>query len=206
MSKLNYVIPFLALSLLITFSFIKWFYYEIEGVSPIYNQTIFFLFASLSIIGGIIAVVSGSVIRSALGLFTLIVSLTGLYIQLSAEFVAVVQFILYGGAVIILFLFATSMMKINRKERETAPLLPSRYLSSIIAILISIFILEAFVKFIWSLSLEKLYNVTVKGNIRTIGELLTGKYLLVFELISILLIIVIIGGVSIAKKDKEKER
>src|SRR2546429_9461419 len=77
---------------------------------------IFYVLAALAVIGALSLVLQKHPIHSALSLIVVMVSLAGLYLLMGAEFVAMVQIIVYGGATIGLFLFV--LMPLNAPEEE----------------------------------------------------------------------------------------
>src|SRR5262249_56133381 len=77
---------------------------------------IFFVLAALAIIGAISLVLQKHPIHSALSLIVVMVCLAGLYLLMGAEFVAAVQIIVYGGAIMVLFIFV--IMLLNAGEEE----------------------------------------------------------------------------------------
>lgn len=161
---------------------------------------IFWSSALLSIIGGGIVIFARSVIKSALGLLLTIFSLAILYLLLSATFIAVIQLIIYGGAIVVLFIFISSMIKIQIPLNENDPLLPSRYISVILILLSLAMLIPSLYHF--GIEENNLFSSTNDNNITMIGNYLTSNYIFSFEAVSILLIIAIIGGMSIAKKEK----
>src|SRR5579863_4507825 len=77
---------------------------------------IFFLLGGLAIIGALSLILQKHPIHSALSLIVVMVALAGLYLLMGAEFVAAVQIIVYGGAIMVLFVFV--IMLLNAGEEE----------------------------------------------------------------------------------------
>ena len=77
---------------------------------------VFFVLAALAVIGAVSLIVQKHPIHSALSLIVVMVALAGLYLLLGAEFVAAVQIIVYGGAIMVLFVFV--IMLLNAGEEE----------------------------------------------------------------------------------------
>lgn len=159
----------------------------------------------ISILGGVIVVISLSPMRGVLGLLITILGLSGLYIQLSATFVSMVQLILYAGAVVVLFVFITMMLRINTEEVEFDLVLPSRYFTAVLFGIVFVFIVSGIMKFVSTVEIKEGEIIqseleSFSGTPVQIGRLLTGDFALIFEVMSILLLIAIIGGASIARK------
>jgi len=159
----------------------------------------YFLFSLLTIfcVGSIVGmIISKNQAYNALLLVLSFASLGGIFGLLDAPFIAVVQIIIYAGAIMVLFIFV--IMMINLKE----PLPPERkrwtlYLSGILAIVL---LLEFF------LALKNTFNVStlVEGERLSspteLGRLLFTKYLWPFEITSILIIASLVGAIVLVKK------
>ena len=75
---------------------------------------IFFVLAALAVLGAISLIVQAHPIHSALSLILVMLALAGLYLLMGAEFVAAVQIIVYGGAVMVLFVFVIMLLNAGR--------------------------------------------------------------------------------------------
>ncbi len=160
---------------------------------------LFILFAGLAI-GCAIAVVSQSnPLYSAMSLIGVFISLASLYVMLAAPFIAAVQVIVYAGAIMVLVIFVIMLLNVEHVELRTKRL---RWLVPAAVGMAAILIGEtAFI----------LYSVqttpgTVPGNIsnvgltQSIGTGLFTRYLLPFEVTSILLLMAIVGAMSLARR------
>src|SRR5260370_4157930 len=78
---------------------------------------VFFVLAALSVIGALSLILQKHPIHSALSLIVVMVSLAGLYLLLGAEFVAAVQIIVYGGAIMVLFVLVIMLLNAGVEER-----------------------------------------------------------------------------------------
>src|SRR5882672_12611846 len=75
------------------------------------SGTLLFIFCSIAcIVGAIGTVVARNPVRSAVGLLTTIVGIAGLFLKLSAQFLAAIQLIVYAGAVVVLFVFVIMLL------------------------------------------------------------------------------------------------
>src|SRR5258707_9716513 len=77
---------------------------------------VFFLLAALAVIGALSLILQKHPIHSALSLIVVMVSLAGLYLLMGAEFVAAVQIIVYGGAIMVLFVFVIMLLNASAEE------------------------------------------------------------------------------------------
>src|SRR5271166_4388848 len=78
---------------------------------------IFFVLAALAVFGAVSLILQSHPIHSALSLILVMVSLAGLYLLMGAEFIAAVQIIVYGGAVMVLFVFVIMLLNAGLEER-----------------------------------------------------------------------------------------
>src|ERR1700683_5338369 len=81
---------------------------------------VFFALAAIAILGAISLILQRHPIHSALSLIVVMVALAGLYLLMGAEFVAAVQIIVYGGAIMVLFVFVIMLLNAGVEERTNA--------------------------------------------------------------------------------------
>lgn len=161
-------------------------------------MVIFFILAVVAVVAGVGVIAQRSAVKSALFLLVNFCCLAGLYILLNAQFVAVVQVIVYAGAVVVLFLFVVMLLGMERAE-ETPD--PRRY-QWIVGLLLGVLLLSGI---IWALMPETSDTITdlAVGNVREIGIALLTRFSIPFELASVILLVAIIGAVVLAKKRLE---
>src|SRR5438270_5237218 len=80
---------------------------------------VFFLLAALAVIGALSLILLKHPIHSALSLIIVMVSLAGLYLLMGTEFVAAVQIIVYGGAIMVLFVFVIMLLNASAEEHTS---------------------------------------------------------------------------------------
>ncbi len=127
-------------------------------------------------------------------------SIAGIYILLQAEFIAIVQVIVYTGAVSILAVFGIMMTKHTVNEEANKPRFGYK---SIVFVLVAAFIGTM----VWVLQGtnwgDTAIDYDVKHNTAEIGTALFTKFVIPFELVSVLLLVALIGAILLAKEDKE---
>jgi NADH-quinone oxidoreductase subunit J len=134
----------------------------------------------------------------------LFVHIAGLYLFLNAEFLAAIQIIIYAGAIMVLFLFVIMLLNLKKEETEERFQRQWPFGAGIGLILATIFIL--IVGKITVLQLPGKYSIEAvksEGHIMTIGKVLYTKYLLPFEIASVVLLVAIVGAVVLAKRRLE---
>lgn len=159
---------------------------------------IFYLFAVTTIVSGFLVVSSKNIVHSAFYLLFTFFGVTGLYALLGADFIAVVQVMVYIGGILILIIFG--VMLTNRItdvpiKTGTLQVIPA-------AIIIGLFagaLASIMVKTQWHTKVSKIPETTMYS----LGDLLINEYVLIFELLGILLLIALIGAASIARREKE---
>lgn len=157
---------------------------------------------AVSVIWAVCAVTLRSLFRSALAFTGVLIALAGLFIALHAEFLAVIQVLIYVGAVMTLIIFAIMLTeKFTNKEiaQNNNQSLPGAVLGLIFVTLLSKVILST----PWPITPGGNPGLTTE-NTKQIGHALLTDYLFPFEVLAIILTAVVIGAVVIAKKEEKK--
>jgi NADH-quinone oxidoreductase subunit J len=163
------------------------------------EMVVFFVLAVVAVAAGIGVIAQRSAVRSALFLLVNFCCLAGLYVLLNAQFVAVVQVIIYAGAIVVLFLFVVMLLGMENAE-ETPD--PRRY-QWIAGLLLGVLLLAGIV---WALipgGSETFQALTRSDNVREIGAAMLTDFAIPFELASVVLLVAIIGAVVLAKRRLE---
>ena len=157
---------------------------------------IFLVLAAMAVLAAVGVVAQRSAVRSALFLLLHFVCLAGLYILLNAQFVAMVQIIVYAGAIVVLFLFVVMLLGMERAQ-EPPDLRPYYGLvGGVLALLLVVGI-------VWALLLGGAGEITAAaagGSVRDLGTALLTGYAVPFELASVLLLVALVGAVALARK------
>jgi NADH-quinone oxidoreductase subunit J len=162
------------------------------------EQIIFFVVALLAITSGFYFVFAKNPLYSILSLIITFFSIAALYILLNAQFLGIVQIIVYAGAIMVLFLYILMMLNLNKGDESKKQNL-SKFIGVFTAGILLVGILGAF---------KGLNQTTFAtgtdsgvGLTKNLGKLLFNEYVLPFELASILILAGIVGAVLIGKKD-----
>ena len=166
---------------------------------------LFFAPASLIIIGALIVIFARNPVHNAMGLVMTLVSLAIIYITLNATFVAMVQMLVYAGAVMTLFLFVIMMIGVDKKEQSTDSIKGQTFLvSGVFLILIS---LLAYVAVSSDFKLELWFppvEYDLEGTPQLIAGVLFTEWIFPFEIISILLIVATAAAIALAYDTKKR--
>lgn len=171
-------------------------------------QVFFWIFAVLAVITSLGVISLRNSVHSAVALTGTLVCLAVLYILLGAEFVGVVQIIVYAGAIMVLFLFVVTLLSPGREEVDDR--LPGqRWISGVLAIALlaeAAFLLTSNV-----LPVAKATPIGLAapctgqgqciGNAQLIGQaIFTSSYLWPFEVTTIVLLVAVVGAIVLAKR------
>jgi NADH-quinone oxidoreductase subunit J len=157
----------------------------------------FYIFSALTLLCGVLVIVNKNPITSAMSLVLCIVSLAGLFVLLQAFFLAAVQVLVYAGAVIVLFLFVIMLLDVKEETRRRIKLV--RGVAGLLAI---IAVLAIILRTIWSAHPGTgLPPATLVGGTALLGRQLFQKFILPFEILSLLLLVAMLGAILLSKKD-----
>ncbi|MCB0730303.1 MAG: NADH-quinone oxidoreductase subunit J [Ignavibacteriae bacterium] len=159
---------------------------------------IFYLFAAITIGSAIVVVNSKNIVHAAFSLLLTFFGVSGIYVLLGADFIAVVQIMVYVGGILILLLFG--VMLTNRITNVDIRSGSIQVIPAIIGLAIFTAIL------FWTMTSTNWKSEKFELPTTTafqIGDILLSEYVLIFELLGILLLIALIGAASIARRDKE---
>jgi NADH-quinone oxidoreductase subunit J len=155
-------------------------------------------FAALLVGCSLMVILNRNPVTSALWLVLGFVSLAGLYLLLQAEFLAMVQIIVYAGAIMVLFLFVVMYLNLKRDREEGIGHLMRRTIGwGIGAVLLVEAVLMLRHKWVPGPLAEP--GEGVWGNTVAIGRILYSRYLFPFEITSILLLVAMVGAVLIGR-------
>ncbi len=139
-----------------------------------------------------------NLIHALVLLITTFLGVAGLYITLSADFVAVVQVLIYAGAISVLLLFAIMLTPLaGRDNAETFFQIPGLMLAGGVAFTISIISLETD----WSVVEDGGFEETASE----IGEALLSKFVLPFEIAAVLLLVAMVGAIVLVHPEGPEE-
>ncbi len=172
-----------------------------------FASVIFWIVAIVLVVSALLVVTLRNIVHSALALVVVFATASGIYILLNAEFIAIVQILIYAGAVTILILFALMLTRITG-QRITNPTNRQWW----VAVIICAF-LGACIVYAATFSQRMIPNASNGvsqlpanvNNVARIGQLLysptTYSYVLPFEIASLVLLVAIIGAIVIGREE-----
>lgn len=163
---------------------------------------LFTLFALIAIASAINMVMQSHPISSALSLVGVMGSLAVLYLLLGGDFIAMVQLIVYAGAVMVLFIFVIMLLNAGAEER----LKGRSFMAQLIGVP-ALLVLAGIMIFFVQRGFPGMGNIKFGdfqgGSARAVGMSLFTDYLLPFEVTSVLILIAILGAVVLARKEMD---
>ncbi|MGC1414868.1 MAG: NADH-quinone oxidoreductase subunit J [Candidatus Acidiferrum sp.] len=160
---------------------------------------IFFVLAALAVLGAASLIFQRHPIHSALSLIVVMVALAGLYLLMGAEFVAAVQIIVYGGAIMVLFVFVIMLLNAGVEEHTNVS-----KLAGIAGIPLAVALL-GFLAVVIARSSESGQTGLQSGalaNTKEISMMLFREFVYPFELTSFLILVAILGAIVLAQREK----
>lgn len=173
--------------------------------TTLFESILYIAFGVVAVAGALSVLLSREVVYSALGLLANFCALGALYIMLDAEFLGIVQLIIYSGAIVVLFLFALMLIGGKKRVEEVA----LRPFINVAAIGLGLILLGELGYLVLSAGIAgQMGTVTPElmeqaGNIQILGAALFTEYLLPFELASVLLLVGIVGAVAMGKARRQ---
>ncbi len=161
--------------------------------------TLSFILLSVMAIGSAVMMIrSKSPVHSILWLIIVFFAISGHYVLLNAQFLAIVNIIVYAGAIMVLFLFVVMLMNLNA---ETEPV--KNYRLQLIGVISGGTLLLVLLSALMKMNSQQMVQMKIgdPGLISNLGKVLFTNYILPFEISSVLFLSAMIGAVVIGKKD-----
>jgi len=164
------------------------------------DELVFYFFAVLAVISAVLVVTRRNVVQSAIFLITALLATAGIFLQLHAEFLFIVQVILYAGGIMVLFVFVIMLVSLgvslNRVQFNR-----QWWLGLLLALVLGAQLTIAVAVGRAGLPLgEPAPAKMLEPSTQLVGRVLFSEYVLPFEIASILLLVAMIGAVVMAKK------
>lgn len=163
------------------------------------TQILFWLLSLLAIVAAIGVIASKNPVYSVLWLIVVFFAISGHYILMNAQFLAIVNIIVYAGAIMVLFLFVVMLMNLNAAAEP-----PKNIYLKIAGVIAGLCLMLVIIA---ALSTATNSHVVLQagtdvGLIKNLGIALFNDYVIPFEISSVLFLSAMIGAVVIGKKDQ----
>jgi len=168
-----------------------------------FETFLFTLLAVVATITALLVIVQRNPVASAIYLIITIFCLAGIYLLLNAQFIAIIQVLVYAGAIMVLFLFVIMLLNLEKEQKRK---ITRHSLQKVLGVFFGAVLLAQFGMIFHSVLLGGRKGIFIPekiaaaGNTEAVARLLFTDYLLPFEITSVLLLVAIIGAIVLAKK------
>ena len=167
-----------------------------DGVTA--TQIVFWILAVVMLLSAIGVVTAGNIVYAALFFIAALAGVAGIYLILTVEFIALVQLLVYGSAVVILILFA--LMLTRARERPQALFGKTRPLGIIASLALLAALIGGVVATAW---FEPANGVVQPVGLREIGDVIFTVWIVPFIVVGVLLSIALDGAIMLASPDED---
>jgi NADH-quinone oxidoreductase subunit J len=167
-----------------------------------FETFLFTLLAVVTTITALLVIVQRNPVASAIYLIITLFCLAGIYLLLNAQFIAIIQVLVYAGAIMVLFLFVIMLLNLEKEKK----IITRHRLQKVVGVFLGVILLAQIGMIFNSVLLEggkgnfPPEKVAAIGNTEVVARLLFTDFLLPFEITSVLLLVAIIGAIVLAKK------
>jgi NADH-quinone oxidoreductase subunit J len=160
----------------------------------------FYAFGAVAILASLLVIAQRNPIYSVLLLIASFGALSGLYVLLEAPFVAVIQIVVYAGAIMVLFLFVIMLLSLTHEGDAGPRLSLHQVVGGVAAVGVFAGLVVALVRWRETLGGIRGHETLARfGTLEQVGGLLYARWLLPFEAVSLLLLVAMVGAVVVAK-------
>ena len=174
----------------------------VENIGTLFQWLIFLGVAFVAILASLLVITRKNPLHSAVFLALTFLCVAVLYLLLYSQFIAVIQVIIYAGAIVTLILFVIMLLDLEEELRSGLRLLYSKVLGSALAVLFLMGIIYSVAAAPLTGKVGAYPPAKLSQNVKTIGEVLFTRYLFPFEIVSVLLVAAVVGAVVLSKKKK----
>jgi NADH-quinone oxidoreductase subunit J len=166
---------------------------------------LFYLFAGIAVAASLLVIAQRNPIYSVLLLIASFGALSGLYILLEAPFVAVIQIIVYAGAIMVLFLFVVMLLNAPREDTEQDLERGVRMQIGGVKVFGGLLAALLVVELLWALRASRpsadAFGGEAVSSVHVLGRVLFTDYAFPFEVTSLLILVAMVGAVVLARRE-----
>jgi NADH-quinone oxidoreductase subunit J len=167
---------------------------------------LFYLFAAVAVLASLLVIVQRNPIYSVLFLIASFGALSGLYVLLEAPFVAMIQIIVYAGAIMVLFLFVVMLLNAPHEDTEEdlergVPPPSSGRVKVFGALLAIVLVVELIGVVVASRRAPIAFAAPAVSSVAAIGRSLFTDYAFPFEVTSVLILVALVGAIVLARRE-----
>jgi NADH-quinone oxidoreductase subunit J len=168
------------------------------------DKTLFLVFAALAVLGGIAAITRRNVVHGLLFLVFTFLNVAAIFFLTQAYFLAVVQILVYAGAIMVLFFFVVMLLNLRTFEQEEQTHRKQRWISLGLCLLV----LAEFVVVLAGVTFTSARGGSLEaieaagGGTKAFGKALFDQMLLPFEVASVVLLVAMVGAIILVRREK----
>jgi NADH-quinone oxidoreductase subunit J len=159
------------------------------------------ILGGLTIGSALMVVISKHPVRSVLYLVLTFFMISSNYILMNAQFLAIVNIIVYAGAIMVLFLFVLMLLNLSKETEPKSPIIVK--VAAVTAGGVLLTVLVAALKDGMTIAQSEFIKANDLGLVQNLGNVLFTKYVLPFEISSVLFIASMVGAILLAKREKQ---
>jgi len=160
---------------------------------------LFSFLAIIAIASAILTIASRHAVRSAMALVVHFFMLSGLYLTLNAQFLAVLQILVYAGAIMVLVIFVIMLLNVGDEEKSKNQFQAKQYIAVGLAVTFSLVLVSMFIANFNVRQFDPAMSISA-GTVQSLGKELFTNFLFPVEAIAILLTAAIVGAIVLAKR------
>lgn len=164
------------------------------------EYVVFYLFAAVSVAAAVLVVVQKKAVYSALALIVCFGAMAGLFFQLGSQFIAMIQVIVYAGAIMVLFVFVIMLIDPEAEIYSGSSLRHVSYWAIPLAVMLVFLLIQAFPDFLGSRAANPAVSTQPEGSVENLARALFTTYVIPFEVTSILILVAILGAVVLVRR------
>ncbi len=169
------------------------------------EKILFIIFAMLAVVGGLGTITRRNVVHALLLLVFTFLNIAAIFFLTQAYFLAVVQILVYAGAIMVLFVFVIMFLNLRTFREEEQTHRGQRW----VALLLSVLVLAEFVIVLAGITFTSVRGgftpeaiTSAGGSTKVFGEALFNQMLLPFEVASVILLVAMVGAIVLVRKEK----
>ena len=167
-----------------------------------YESFAFYLFSALVLVSFSFSVFCKNALNAVSALAAGMVFISAIFFLLGAEFLGVVQIIVYTGAVVVLYAFAMMFFDTSKECEPKSGNKKAKIIIYLLSSFIALLLIFIFLAPIYGAKFDGLSPIASElGNIEAIGILLFSKYLIAFEMCAVMLLVAMVAGIILIHKD-----
>ncbi len=173
---------------------------ERELVEGVFQEAVFWVLATVTVGAALLVVHVSDVFRAALLLVLSFLGVAGLFVQLNAEFLAVVQVLIYAGAISILVIFAVMLTRDVVHGNRSTPVQPVAMTMGALVLAVLVWGIVQTEWWVLPVDLPAPLETVLVETPQTLGRLLINEFVLPFEIAGVLLLAAVIGALALVRE------